>query len=369
MKWIDNLSEKLASHIVKHGSDHVKDIKMEGISQEIDILRELKDELIRKESELELSRIEWDKTFDSIVDHIVIIDSDLTISKANKSFIQYVKERGGPWETLLGTSWSEFKKHMELPDDICVVSDCFDTGHPITNKIETNGTVFLVTANPIFGDSVDGLVGVVRISRNITNSEQQSKKLERRSRIYHAISEMSKTLVNHANWNDAVKQILRDLGLAIGASRVYIYRNIDRETRVCSVLQHCFHNDKYRDCTAGTINECLNYDMIPEWEKLMTKGQSVTGTLVECHICPLKHNCTCTDDVVVEAVPIFVDGRWWGFIGFDYMNGTRKWKDDDETLLRIAADVLGGVIYHRGRYWDTIAELEGCEEQLEVIKE
>lgn len=366
MIWVDKLSERIAKYVVSRNGVHVKenDHKIEGIKQEIDILRELKEELVLKENEIERQRLEWDRTFDSIIDNIVIIGHDQTITKVNKSFLTCVRDQRGPWDSLVGMPWAEFKEDVGLPSEICVVTECFETGRPAEALVDMKHGIYSVIANPIIDSDTEEVIGVVRISRDVTRYQKQKAQLERRSRIYHAISEMSKKLVNHDDWNEAVKLILEELGVAIGASRVYVFRNVDRETRICSLLQHCFHNELYRDCSSETMTECINYDMLPEWESNMRRGKSVSGDLVDCHICPLKERCTCASGVSVSAVPIFVDRKWWGFIGFDYMNGTRKWKDEDETLLRIAADILGGVIHHRGRYWDTIAELEGCEDRL-----
>jgi hypothetical protein len=366
MIWVEKLSERIARFVVKQHNSHVKDgdHKIEGIAQEIDILRELKEELVRKEKEIERQRLEWDRTFDSIIDNIVIIDKNRCISKINRSFLACVREHRGPWDSLVGMPWDEFKEDVGLPTEIDSVGECFSTGLPSEATIDLRHGVFSVVANPIIDEETEEVIGVVRISRDITKIEYQKKKLERRASIYNAISEMSKTLVNHDDWNEAVKLILDELGVAIGASRVYIFRNIHREDRICSVLQHCFHNEKYRDCTANSITECINYNTMIDWKESMERGEGVQGNLVDCQICPMKQRCSCVDEVLVSAVPIFVDRKWWGFIGFDYMNGTRKWKDHDETLLRIAADILGGVIYHRGRYWNTLSELEGCEDKL-----
>ena len=51
MMWIDKLSERLACYIVKRNNKYVTvdDSRIEGVAQEIDILRALKDELIKKE--------------------------------------------------------------------------------------------------------------------------------------------------------------------------------------------------------------------------------------------------------------------------------------------------------------------------------
>ncbi len=364
MTIIDRLSEKIAHFLVKNDSYiHKGDTRIEGISQEIDILRELKEEIIKRDREIERQKLEWDRTFDSILDNIVLIDRKGNISKVNKSFVYCVKEEQGPWDTLIGMPWSEYREDMGLPKDIDVVVDCYETKQPCETEMNVNDKIFSVVANPIF-DENDEIIGVVRISRDVTRIQKQKRKLDRRSRIYTAISKMSKTLVNHDDWCEAISDVLGHLGEAIDASRVYIFKNVNRECRICSFLQHCYHNENHRPCSNKNIVDCINYELLPEWERDMSDGKSVTGNLIDCDLCPEKDNCVCMNDTTISAVPIFAGNKWWGFIGFDYMNGERQWKDEDETLLRIAADILGGVIYHRERYWKAFHGLEECKEQL-----
>lgn len=364
MYWIDKLSRRIGE---KHAKKVIeKEEKLPGISQEIDLLEELRLELVKKEEELEKTRLEWDRTFDSIIDNIVLIKRDRTIHKANNSFYNCVEKELGHIE-FIGMDWKDFKKIAGVPMDACVVDKCLETGIHQEKTIEMHGRTYHVTANPVHiqTDTGNEIVGVVRVSRDITCQEKIRKTLERRSNIYHAISEMSKTLVNHDDWCAAVNLILGDLGRAIGASRVYVFKNEVRDNRICSIKQSVYHSEKHRECEAGDITDCINYDLVPDWQSKMEHGLPVEGNIVECNLCPHKHSCVCQDEVLVCAVPIFVDKKWWGFIGFDYTNGTRIWKDEDEVLLRIAADILGGVIYHRNRFWSTMYELEDCEDKLD----
>lgn len=369
MGWIDNLSRRIGEKKVKDMIECEAEIQTPDIKQELDILEELRQELIKKDAELNRTRLEWDRTFDSIVDNIVLIDRERKITKANSAFYECVEREIGHVE-YIGMDWQEFKRIAKVPVDACTVDKCFETGLHQEAVIEIRGKTMAVSANPVYvqTNGSSEIIGVVRVSRDVTKIEKTKCKLERRSGIYHAIADMSKTLVNHENWGNAVSLILGDLGRAIGASRVYMFKNEVRENRICSIRQHVYHNGKTRQCDSGTITDCINYDMIPEWKNKMEHGLPVEGSLVECHICPNKTECVCQDDVLVCAVPIFVKGEWWGFMGFDYQNGTRIWKDEDETLLRIAADIIGGVIYHRGRYYETVDVLEECEDLLEFVK-
>lgn len=363
MGWIDNLSRRIGEKTVKKKFEKEIGDSIPGIKQEIDILEELRLELVRKDEELEKTRLEWDRTFDSIIDDIVLIDRNMNITKANNAFYDHIEKEIGHIE-FIGMNWYDFKDITKIPIDNCPVTKCYETGLHQESIVPIRGKILNVIANPVYTKTSTGkeIIGIVRVSRDITDSEKVKKTIERRASIYKSISEMSKTLVNHQDWRYAMNLILGDLGRSIGASRVYIFKNEIRDDRICSIKQHVFHNKHYRDCGSGDLVECINYELVPDWKSKMEHGLSVEGELVECNLCKHKNKCYCFGNVIVCAVPIFVDRKWWGFIGFDYMNGTRVWKDDDATLLRISADILGGVIYHRERYWETVNELEGYED-------
>jgi hypothetical protein len=136
---------------------------------------------------------------------------------------------------------------------------------------------------------------------------------------------------------------------------------------MCSIRQHVYRNEAKKQCESRDITDCIRYDLIPDWQSKMEHGLPVDGNLVDCNTCKYKEDCGYHDEVLVCAVPIFVKGEWWGFVGFDYQNGTRQWKDEDETLLRIAADIIGGVIYHRKRYYESINNLEVRDDEIETL--
>ena len=44
------------------------------------------------------------------------------------------------------------------------------------------------------------------------------------------------------------------------------------------------------------------------------------------------------------TVPIFVDGDWWGFIGFDDCTTEREWSPAEIDALRTASSLIAAAI-------------------------
>lgn len=346
---IDYLTKLISGYILKnetkHSSCNTKDRK-DGISIDIETLRKLKDELVRRDEELKISKIEWDKTFDAIIDDIIIINTDGVITKANKSFLYHLESLGVSWKDVIGKKWSDIRLDMGI-NTTCIVDECLKTGHYQENIITIGNRTYSVLANPIF-DSDGDISSVVRVSRDITKIEQQRLKIDRRGRIFEAISSMSKLLVNHENWEDAISEILKLLGESTKASRAYIFSNEVKEDRVCANLSNVWVSEIKTPCR---MTECVSYELLPEWKKDLEIGNTIEGRFKDCDECKDKESCIHLNDTIVCAVPIFSNKKWWGFIGFDYDSKMKQWKEEDEAILRVAADIIGGVLYHRDRYY------------------
>src|SRR5205823_14470533 len=57
------------------------------------------------------------------------------------------------------------------------------------------------------------------------------------------------------------------------------------------------------------------------------------------------------------AVPVFVGGEWWGYIGFDHCEVERVWQPAEVDALRVVANTLGAAIgRERAEYRLTEAE-------------
>jgi diguanylate cyclase (GGDEF)-like protein/PAS domain S-box-containing protein len=59
--------------------------------------------------------------------------------------------------------------------------------------------------------------------------------------------------------------------------------------------------------------------------------------------------------LAVLVVPIFVDGRWWGQIGFDHCKDERAWSAADIDVVKMLAALIGGSLA-RARHVKTLAD-------------
>ncbi|HVO83282.1 MAG TPA: PAS domain S-box protein, partial [Syntrophobacteria bacterium] len=92
------------------------------------------------------------------------------------------------------------------------------------------------------------------------------------------------------------------------------------------------------------------------WEEMLSRGEPVQGHVKDF---PESEQRILAPQEIksVAVVPIFVDQKWWGFIGFDECLEEREWTAATLEALRVAAGTLGALI-ERKRAEDALRESE-----------
>lgn len=133
----------------------------------------------RKEAEAIVRRAaeEWQRTFDSITDLVFIQDTDFTIIKANKAFIDAVKSKPAD---IIGKKCFAVLHKLDGPWPGCPFKKTIADNQ--THIEEVNDPQvdmpFLITTSPIFDES-GRLTGSVHIAKDITEIVKSRKELER----------------------------------------------------------------------------------------------------------------------------------------------------------------------------------------------
>lgn len=128
-------------------------------------------------SEQMLRRVneEWELTFDSIPDPIMILDSHHGIVRANKAMLQVVGETR---ETVVGKKCYELVHRTDRPPSFCPHSRLLETGQEQTEEVfePALGGTYDVRVYPT-RDSGGTVVGAVHIARDITERKRLEEEL------------------------------------------------------------------------------------------------------------------------------------------------------------------------------------------------
>ena len=172
--------------------------------------------------------------------------------------------------------------------------------------------------------------------------------LEQRDNILAATAEASNILLIGEDFNKAINQALQIIGNSIDTDRVTVIENWYNPSKSLTPYWRILYewNSTYvipqishPDVTQGS------YEGIEKWYELQSQGQSISCRLEEMPE-PFRSGQAKIGVKVLHAVPIFVEGKHWGVVGFDDCRETRR-SEAELSLLKTAANCIGGAIQQK----------------------
>jgi PAS domain S-box-containing protein len=180
-----------------------------------------------------------------------------------------------------------------------------------------------------------------------------------------AVAFSAERLLLAGDWRHAVDDVLRHLGSAADVSRAYLIRVDPTETHEYLATQLA------EWCAAGVASQFENPTLrgsslsdtgFARWVELMTSHQTVHGA-VQSFPDPERRELGRQEILSIAAFPVFVEGSWWAFIGFDDCVRERAWSRRELDSLRAVAGMLGAAV-ERQRSESRRLEAEARYEQL-----
>jgi diguanylate cyclase (GGDEF)-like protein len=187
------------------------------------------------------------------------------------------------------------------------------------------------------------------IFHDVTENRQAAAALERRDTILRVVNLVAGQFLTSSEWEQNVPQVLEQLGIAAQASRVYIFERFLSESGASLVSQR--YEWAAEDIEPQINNEALQNLAWREagfarWEDAFENGQIISGRVNEFPASE-KELLTSQGILTIAVVPIFLEEKLWGFIGFDDCLHERDWKGVELGALRAAADIIGAALARR----------------------
>jgi len=201
--------------------------------------------------------------------------------------------------------------------------------------------------------------GTVRmeIAIDITEMKKAQKYLEERIRYEAELANVSRQLLKE-DMDRALQESLHHLQKASNADRVYIFRNFKkRDPKTKS--RKTYTEYAYEVCKEGIepqidveVLKHFDYDYgFMRWKKQLSKGIYIAGHVEDFP--PEEREVLWMQGVrSILIIPIFVEKKWYGFLGFDEVGRKREWEEQDVAIINTAADMLGTYIEKKQREED-----------------
>lgn len=244
--------------------------------------------------------------------------------------------------------------HMLHPDDrerVLAVSDATNlTGEPFDIEyriIAANGRTVWLHDHAMQVTDRDGNHRWHGVLQDITESRLAADGLARRDAILEATSFAAERFLRSPAWREHLSEVLARLARAGEATRCAVFRNHELDTGALAVSivdswaaegSHAESDDTRHDFpwVSGGFQR---------WVTELGEGRIVHGSvedfpqgereLLEGEPFPI---------LSLLAIPIFVDGAWWGYISFDHVHERRIWSEADIEALTLTASTIGAAI-------------------------
>ncbi|MCC6300642.1 MAG: GAF domain-containing protein [Anaerolineales bacterium] len=201
----------------------------------------------------------------------------------------------------------------------------------------------------VLGAAIKRQLDEASLQNELNERRQVEVNLRQREAILAVVAEAANRLLKAPDWRSEISPILENLGEVINATHAYLFENQLKEdgTPATSIRFEWTAPEYPTDLgTRLYQNIALNEPDFGAWYEALSAGLPFIGDrqrLAENDLRLLRARGM----QALLDVPIFVDGEWWGIIGFDDMERARVWSNAEADALLSAANMLGTAIERR----------------------
>jgi PAS domain S-box-containing protein len=209
-----------------------------------------------------------------------------------------------------------------------------------------NGLTYIFEIS-YFKLAIEGKEYILSILRDITHRNDDEHLIRKKDRLMQGIADATKAVISSHDSDSGFNSAMKVLGNAAEVDRVYICRHNHAKVYADMTLDILYewHSEF---CEAQIDNKIMYKLPYSRFETLDFYENLSNGNILEFIIQDLPENArkVFIDGNIksIVLVPIMVDNRYWGFIGFDDCNNNRIWTDNEKSILITISSLLGEVI-------------------------
>ena len=185
-----------------------------------------------------------------------------------------------------------------------------------------------------------------QVQKELNERTQVEASLRQRESILESVTFAAEQFLKTSNWRETIDSILEQLGKTIRASHAYLVEHYaEPDGREMATLRYEWTVPGFSEFITSTAyaEPYPVRDDAGTTNEILMRGEVFAGT---SSTFPAKDRKRLNDLGIKSLleVPLFVNGRWWGTIGFDDFEMEREWSTAEVDVLRIAAGILSGTI-------------------------
>ncbi len=300
-----------------------------GISRDITESTRLENELIEQRTFLK-------SLIDAIPDLIFYKDINGAYLGCNHAFAH--KFIGQTEEEIVGRTDLDFIKDVGLArffmeKDIEMLASGESRMNEETITLADSSIMEVETVKTPFykGGTVAGIIGV---SRDITKRKLAQNQLLIKQKMLSNIVAATNELLINSDYYEAIDKCLGLLGEATGVDRVYMFENYYEGNKAYTNYKMEWNSGLFRAEINNPKLQNIPFDQASDFFEPLQKGQTIKGLVRNFNDGWLKETMIEQDILSILVLPVFIDGNFWGCVGFDECKEERNWTEDEFSILK-----------------------------------
>jgi PAS domain S-box-containing protein len=179
-------------------------------------------------------------------------------------------------------------------------------------------------------------VGLISIAADITNLKENELVLQRNFRQQELLSEIALELNSLDNFEKKINSVLGKIGIHTEVSRVYIFEDSNDGFTTDNTFEWCNAGINSQKSELKGIPYCK----IPSWKRLLLENGMVYSENIS--VLPVDLRKILEPQLIKSIIvyPLFFNGSYSGFIGFDECIRNKKWTRTELELLRTFSGII-----------------------------
>jgi len=203
--------------------------------------------------------------------------------------------------------------------------------------------------------------------RDLSEHKRTMAEIEKRDKLMFSVNQAATILLSsqHDKFTHDLHYSLGLIAESADVSRVRIWENHIIDNRLyCTQLYEWSEDAEPQQGNKYTMN--ISYDdNISGWEDILSRGDCINSIVRE--MSPAEQAQLSPQGILsLLVVPVFLDDRFWGFLGFDSCRQERIFLDSEQTILRSGSLIIANALVRHDmneNLRDTAAKLESAVEE------
>lgn len=179
------------------------------------------------------------------------------------------------------------------------------------------------------------------VLQELIDHDYQKNELTEKSKLLEAVAKISTTLLQTSDFEQSLNNIFQIISKAILVDRIYYFENsFDESGELVTSQKVEWTRGKTPPQIENPKLQNISNDFLAEFLIPLSKGEPYKAIIKDLKPGNVKNLFKSQDILSILVLPIFVQEKFYGFIGFDDCTTSRNWSQEEISVLQTLCSQL-----------------------------